>query len=297
LHLIAVHWSSLRRGLVNTYLGLLENHTFLVAAGVAYRFALCVFPALILFLALVASLPLPDLFGPLSRAMFSLLPAETARSLEIILLDALKSNHAVWLSIGTLGTVWVLATTFGSLIEALDLAYEVSKERSFWKNLVVSLLLAVVMAGLLLFALASALAQPLLGEWLIRRMYLTREALMMWPPIRWAASFCFALITVELIYFLAPNVKQRFSATLPGALLTVLCWVGLSHLLGFYFYHVADFGATYGTLGGFAVLMTWLYWNLLVLLIGAELNAELAKVSRKGPILQADFSPDLEDVA
>lgn len=295
-----MHFVNLKRALLNTYNGILQNHTFLVAAGVSYRFALCVFPALILFLALVASLPLPDLFGPLTRAMFSLFPADTAHSFQMILLDALRSNHAAWLSIGTLGTVWVLLATFGALIEALDMAYDTCNERSFWKNLLVSLLLSGVMAGLLLFALASTLIGPFLGDWLVRNMYLSREAMMLWPTIHWVASFCFALITVELIYFLAPNVKQRFFATLPGAILTVFCWVGLSHLLGFYFSHVAGFGATYGTLAGFVVLMTWLYWNLLALLVGAELNAELAKVSRKGPISQtaaSHFPSKMKDAA
>jgi membrane protein len=295
-----VHFVNLKRALLNTYNGILQNHTFLVAAGVSYRFALCVFPALILFLALVASLPLPDLFGPLTRAMFSLFPADTAHSFQMILLDALRSNHAAWLSIGTLGTVWVLLATFGALIEALDMAYDTCNERSFWKNLLVSLLLSGVMAGLLLFALASTLIGPFLGDWLVKNMYLSREAMMLWPTIHWVASFCFALITVELIYFLAPNVKQRFFATLPGAILTVFCWVGLSHLLGFYFSHVAGFGATYGTLAGFVVLMTWLYWNLLALLVGAELNAELAKVSRKGPISQtaaSHFPSKMKDAA
>ena len=283
-----------------TYIGLLENHTLLVAAGVSYRFALCIFPALILFLALIAALPLPDLFGPLSRALFRFFPAETAHSFETILLDALKSNHTAWLSVGTIGTIWLVAATFGSLIEALDMAYDACNERSFWKNLLVSFLLSGVIASLMLFALFTTIVAPPLSEWLVRRTYLTREAVVLWPAIRWIASVCFALITVELIYFLAPNVKQRFGATLPGSILTVACWVGLSHLLGFYFRHMSDFGATYGTLAGFAVLMTWLYWNLLALLIGAELNAELAKTSQKGPIMRAnpgEFKDDRQQAA
>src|SRR5262249_37559894 len=50
-------------------------------------------------------------------------------------------------------------------------------------------------------------------------------------------------------YFLAPNVKQRFLATLPGAILAVGCWIALSYLLGLYFRHFANFNKTYGTLG------------------------------------------------
>jgi membrane protein len=65
--------------------------------------------------------------------------------------------------------------------------------------------------------------------------------------------------------------------TLPGAVLSVLCWIGLTHLLGIYFHYFANYNRTYGTLGGVMALMTWLYWAYFILLVGCELNAELAK--------------------
>ena len=62
-------------------------------------------------------------------------------------------------------------------------------------------------------------------------------------------------------------------------------WIALSYLLGFYFRHFANFSRTYGTLAGFIAFMTWCYWNSFALLVGAELNAELAKESTKGQLL------------
>jgi membrane protein len=79
-------------------------------------------------------------------------------------------------------------------------------------------------------------------------------------------------------------VRQRFGATLPGAIFSVVVWNGLSYLLRFYFAHFAHFNRTYGTLGGFIALMTWLYWTSFTLLVGAELNTELAKQSSKGSV-------------
>ena len=102
--------------------------------------------------------------------------------------------------------------------------------------------------------------------------------------MRAAGDLTFTLVTVELLYFLAPNVKQRFLATLPGAILAVACWLGFSYGLGFYFRHIANYSRTYGTLAGFIAFMTWFYWNSLALLAGAELNAELAKESAKGQL-------------
>jgi len=102
--------------------------------------------------------------------------------------------------------------------------------------------------------------------------------------IHWAIAIVFTLVAVEVLYFLAPNVRHRFGATLPGAILAVTCWIGLSYLLGFYFCHLANLSWTYGTLAGFIALVTWFYWNGFALLVGAELNAEIAKESTKGQL-------------
>jgi len=85
-----------------------------------------------------------------------------------------------------------------------------------------------------------------------------------------------------VLYFWAPRVKQRFLATLPGAVLTVTCWIGLSYLLGLYVRHFGTYRA-YGALGGAIVLMVWLYWTSFAMLVGAELNAELARSGEGGP--------------
>jgi membrane protein len=103
--------------------------------------------------------------------------------------------------------------------------------------------------------------------------------------MHWAIAITFTLIAAELLYFFAPDIKQRFFATLPGAILAVACWLGFSYGLGFYFRHIANYSRTYGTLAGFIAFMTWFYWNSLALLVGAELNAELAKESNRGQLL------------
>ena len=109
--------------------------------------------------------------------------------------------------------------------------------------------------------------------------------------IRLALALCslvdcrgFTILAVETLYYLAPNVKQRFLATLPGAILAVGCWIVLSYLLGIYFRNFAHFNKTYGTLGAAIALMVWLYWTGFAMLVGAELNAEIAKITEQGQL-------------
>ena len=142
-----------------------------------------------------------------------------------------------------------------------------------------------------LVALSVMIVGPRFGEWLAGRVHLSNLFILLWPYIHWTIAVGFGILAVEALYFLAPNVKQRFLATLPGAVLAVGCWIGLSYLLGIYFRHFANFNKTYGTLGAAIALMVWLYWTGFAMLVGAELNAELAKISRHGRVQEKHEPP------
>jgi membrane protein len=138
--------------------------------------------------------------------------------------------------------------------------------------------------ALVVVALSVMIVGPKFGEWLANKVHLTSVFVLLWPYIHWSIAIGFTVLAVEALYFMAPNVKQRFLPTLPGAILAVSCWIALSYLLGLYFRHFANFNKTYGTLGAAVALMVWLYWTAFAMLVGAELNAELAKISSEGRI-------------
>jgi len=274
----------LRRALAATYRDLLSHHTLQVSAALSYYLVLSVFPALIFLSAMMASVPLPDLFDRVLGIMSRLLPEDSMHIIHSVLTDLLAANRKSWLSFGMIGTIWAGTAAFDAVIEALDIAYDATETRSWWKTRLLAIGLSAMAAGLLLSALAVLIVGPRFGGWLAARIYLSREFVLLWPAAHWAIAITFTLVTVELLYFLAPNVKQRFLATLPGAIFAVACWLGFSYGLGFYFRHIANYSRTYGTLAGFIAFMTWFYWNSLALLAGAELNSELAKESAEGQL-------------
>jgi membrane protein len=127
---------------------------------------------------------------------------------------------------------------------------------------------------------------PRFGTFLAQHTYVPPQFVFLWPILHWIVASALAILAVEALYFLGPNVKQRFRSTLPGALLTVCCWIGLTYLLGLYIRHFGMFNKMYGALGGAIALLTWLYWTSFVMLLGAELNSELAKSSPRGKLQQ-----------
>jgi membrane protein len=284
LHRKDVTLAGLGRAFKGTYRDLLDHHPLQVAAALSYYLVLSVFPALIFLSAMMASVPLPNLFDRVLGLMWQLLPADSMRMIHSVLADLLAANRKSWLSFGMIATIWAGTAAFDAMIEALDIAYDTRETRPWWKTRLLAIGLAAMAAALLLSAVTVMILGPRFGEWLAARIYLSRVFVLLWPVMHWAIAVTFTLVTVELLYFLAPNVKQRFAATLPGAILAVTCWITLSYGLGFYFRHIANYSRTYGTLAGFIAFMTWFYWNSLALLVGAELNSELAKESDKGQL-------------
>lgn len=286
----------LRGALRRTYADLVRNHTLQMAAALSYYFVLSLFPALILLSAAVAYLPVPDLFNQTLALLGRFLPPDTMGLVRRVLADVITPNRGTFLSFGILGTLWAASGGFAATIEALNMAYEVKDDRPFWKTRPLAVGLAIVIGFLLMIALSVMIVGPKFGEWLAGRVHLTSVFVLLWPYIHWTIAAVFTILAVEIVYFFAPNVKQRFLATLPGAVLAVGCWIGLSYLLGFYFRHFADFNKTYGTLGAAVALMVWLYWTGFAMLVGAELNAEIAKTTERGKLEEKHEPPAITQI-
>lgn len=283
----------IKTALTRTYADVVRNHTLQMAAALSYYFVLSLFPSLIFLSAVVAYLPVPNLFEEALGMMARFLPADSMGLVRRVLADVITPNRGAFLSFGIIGTLWTASGGFAAAIEALNIAYDVQDDRPFWKTRPLAMLLALITGFLLLLALSVMIVGPRFGQWLAIRVNLSSVFVLLWPYIHWSIAIGFTVLAVEALYFLAPNVKQRFLATLPGAILAVGCWLALSYLLGMYFRHFANFNKTYGTMGAAIALMTWLYWTGFAMLLGAELNAELAKISKEGRIQEKHEPPPI----
>lgn len=276
----------IRDALWRTVEDVTQKHTLQMAAALSYYFVLSIFPALIFLSAIVAYLPVAGLFDQTVALMSGFVPPDGMDLVRKVLADVITPNRATFLSFGLLGTLWAASGGFAAAIEALNIAYEVEEARPFWITRPMAIGLTLLVGLLLLIALAVMIVGPQFGTWVSLRLHLSWLFAEAWPYIHWTVSVLFTVLAVEFLYFLGPNVKQRFWSTLPGAVLSVGCWIGLSYALGIYFRSFAHFSKTYGTMGAAIALMVWLYWTSFAMLLGAELNCELAKESAKGKIPQ-----------
>ena len=236
-----------------------EKHIMAFAAGLSYYFVLSVFPLLIFVSAVVAYLPVSSLFSQIVGVLATVVPPDSMAMVKKTLAHVLLSRHGGLLTFGILFTIWSASSGFAAMIEALNVTYNVPETRRIWTTRTLAVGLAVLVGTLLVIALSVLIVGPKFGGWLAGTVGLSPAFAAIWPYLRWSVAIGFTVIAVELLYFWAPNVRQKFMNTLPGAVIAVGGWIGLSYLLGIYFRDFANYNATYGTLGAAIAFSVWLF--------------------------------------
>lgn len=246
------------------------------ASGLAFWFMLSMAPLLMAVVAVVSLLPIPGLVPQLMTEVAILVPASSLAMVEH-LLGRVLVPHTGMLSFGILSYIWSSTGGFTSMISALNVAYDVTVERSWLQDRIRALILTCTSGILLSISLLAIVAGPHFGHIVGQVVHVPRFFERMWPLIRVGTVFVTFAIGLEVAYFLAPNRRQRFSSTIPGSIVAMVLWFGGSFALSFYLHHSADYSKLYGGLGAVLGLMFWVYITALSILIGGEANAELAK--------------------
>jgi membrane protein len=197
-----------------------------------------------------------------------------------VVADVTTRNHAALLSFGLLGALWTCSSAFATVIEALNVAYGVPETRPLWKTRLLAFELTFLVGMLVVVAFAFLVVGPHFGKFLAATIGLSRAFAVFWPVVQHVLAAILMVLAIEGMYFMAPNVKHGFLASLPGAIFALAGWIVLSDALSFYFQKFEHLNRTYGVLGGGIALLVWLYWSGFIILMGAELNSEIIKLKR-----------------
>ncbi len=259
------------------YNEIFRTRVLTIGAAVAFFLLMSLVPLLMVASALLSALHIPNLFQQLLDMLALLVPPDAMAFVKGLLTSILTIHPAKILSIGILSYLWAATGSFSSLIEALNIAYDVEDPRSWWRDRVQALLLTCTCGAIGIVSLLCILAGPPVIRLLSYIIPVPAVFAAVWPPLRLVLIFLSFVANVMLLYYLGPNRKITLRSALPGAAFAVVCWFLGSLGLDVYISHFSNYNATYGSLGAIIVLMLWLYLSSVSILIGAELNAELWK--------------------
>ncbi|MBA3448232.1 MAG: YihY/virulence factor BrkB family protein [Pseudaminobacter sp.] len=252
-----------------------EDRVLLIAAGATFYLLLALFPALAAFVSLYGFVADPLTVADHISHLGGLLPSA---GLDIIRqqLEALATQNDNALGIGFLTglaiALWSANNGIKALFDAMNVAYEETEKRGFIRLNLISIaftLGAILIAIVLLLAVGvvpAVLAYLQLGGWV--------ELLIAWA--RWPILLLAVVTGISLIYRYGPSRQpQKWRWLSWGAIMATLVWLAASWGFSFYLQNFADYNATYGSLGAVIGLMTWTWMSVIILIVGAEFNAEM----------------------
>ena len=263
------------------------------AAALTYYGALAIFPALIVLTSVLgligesATQPLLD-----ELATFAPGPANDIVASAIKNLQNDQGAAGVLFVVGLAVALWSASGYVGAFMRASNAIWDVEEGRPAWKTIPLRL---AVTALLLVLMTASALAVVVTGP-LAKRLGdvvgLGNTAVMVWDIAKWPVLVLVVSLMIALLYYASPNVKHpKFQWVSPGSLLAVLLWIAASALFAFYVANFGSYNKTYGALGGVIVFLTWLWITNNVILLGAEVNAEM----ERGRQIQGGLRPETKE--
>ena len=252
-----------------------------LAAGLAYRFLFAIFPFAIFLAALagfVAQLAgLQDPSGQLMGAVTDNLPPDIAAQVRPQLDAVLGNAKPGLLSIGAVLALWAAMGGIGAVMKAMNSAYDVKETRGFVPKTLRAALLTVFGALGILIAFVTVVGGSLLTQQAVRTFGIPDSAWSVASILRFPLVIVLVAVAVAILYRFGPNVAVSPRYTLIGGFAFAITWLLATVVFGIYVANFGNYSNTYGALGGAVVLMLWFYITALLLLVGAELTAQLAK--------------------
>jgi len=247
-----------------------------LAASAAYNFFFSLFP-LLLFLAPLISLAgnKQRMMGWLLGQLTSVLPPDQVQAMEPILNKVVFSSSAPGLmSIGLVLAAWSGSNIFGTLMGALNTAYDVTETRSWIKQQIIRLGTFVLGGAIMAVSTIVFLNGEGVANWIGNMVHLGRVVLMLWKILQFPIALAGLVALAFATFYFLPNVKQRKGHVLLVALFTTVLWIAATLLFRLYVNHFPP-NPAYGLIGGVIILLTWMYYTMFVVLIGGELASEL----------------------
>jgi len=269
-----------------------EDDLTLLAGALAYYGVLALFPALLVLISVLGLIG-PSATQPLIDNLGTLTPGP-ARD---VLIDAVRNIQTgtgaagFGFVAGLLAALWSGSGYVGAFMKASNVIFEVEEGRPFWKlrplQIAVTVLLVVLTA---LISLAIVVTGPL-AEKVGDVVGLGDTAVTVWGIAKWPVIALVVSQIIAFLYWVAPNVRQPgYRWITPGGLVAVVLWVIASAAFAFYVANFGNYNKTYGSVTGLIVFLIWLWITNVVILLGAEINAEL----ERGRQIEAGHPRDVE---
>jgi len=261
-----------------TYKEVSEDHVMAFAGNLTYKGLFAIFPFFTFLLSLLGIFNADDLVNTMVNKLSGVVPESATAFIKDQLLGITQSQAESAFTFGAIVSIalalWGVSGAFRSVMEAMNVMYEVEEDRPFWKVYGLSIFMSLAVVVLLLGSLVLVVFGEPIGVAVADLVGLGSVFATIWSVVQWPVVACVVLFAFALIYYFAPAAEQRFRWISPGAIIAFVFWLIFSLLFSLYAstFGGSSYNETYGSLAGVIVLMLYVYYSALIMLVGAEMN-------------------------
>lgn len=260
---------------------LTKGHIITRASAIAFKLFLAFFPAVIVLLTLIPYVPIADFQERLLGIFHDMMPMEVFRFIESTLHDLVVKKHGTLLSVSFVIGIYLASNSIDAILAGFSESSNLERWHSPLKQRLLSLGLLVALTLLMVIAI------PVMtfGGIAIRKvdeLGLLNDGLTYWAlfALKWAVSILVVIVAVSLLYSAGDPHARRFRVFTPGSLLAVFLILLISQALAYMFSNITNYNALYGSIGAILAVQLWIYFNMIAVLVGYELNTSIGRARR-----------------
>ena len=260
---------------LRAYQNISDHHVLAMAAGITFYSLLAIFPALAALVAIYGLFADPATISAHLDSLSDLVPGgaiDVARAQLTRVASKGAQTLGLTFLIGLAVSLWSANAAMKSLFEALNMTFAENEKRSFVKLNAISLSFTIGGIVFVLLALGALVVLPIALEF-----FGASSAGDLLVRIgRWPALFIILTLALSAIYRYGPSRESALWRWITwGGVLATILWLAASGLFSWYTANFGKYNETYGSLGAVIGFMTWLWISAIVILLGAELDAEM----------------------
>ena len=250
-----------------------------MAAQIAYYMLLSVIPFFIFVLSIISRLSVGEALAPLLLdALREQMPLEAANFIVDIVLRVLPTQSSETTVVSFVVALWGSSMAVGALITTINRAYNLRPRRNIVIQKLMSILLVLVLSAVLMVALLILLFGPQVTQETFEFLRLASETNTFWTSMRLPLAALLAFAALCILYYYAPEARQRFVHILPGAVTATVLWLVASAGFRLFVRNFGNYNATYGSLAAVEILLAFFWLTGFIFLLGAEINALMKRL-------------------
>ncbi|MDM0021931.1 YihY/virulence factor BrkB family protein [Variovorax saccharolyticus] len=245
------------------------------AGSLAFSSVRAMFPLLILVSAAAGFFGQPGDAAALAGRVMEFAPQVVRDAVQPVIDQVLAQRNQALLAVGFIATLWTASSGLQAVRTALNRSYGIQRGLPFWKARIKVTLFTVIVGAGVLVVFSSVIVLPVVWRVLEAKVGVGPELPWLRNSVRYGSAFLALSCLYAVLYGWLPDVRQRLSTVIPGAVVGAALWIAAAATLSYTLRTAGKLALVYGSFAGLVATLVFLYISAATLIFGAEVNGVL----------------------